>query len=84
MSLTLFGLMVMPVGCAFAGSMDQLPSSLPVAIVYLNTFRAVPSTTQRDVPSVTMSWGLGSPVDSLMLLAALWLPDRRLAAPVYL
>ena len=86
MSLTLVGLIVMPVGCAFAGSMVQLPSDEPES-VYLKTLRAVPSTTQNDVPSVTMSWGLVLPflpLTRLKLLAAFWLPESRLAAPVYL
>src|SRR5262249_31932325 len=86
MSLTLLRLIVIPVGWAFAGSMAQLPSSEPDS-VYLKTFSAVPSTTQNDVPSVTMSWGLGLPflpLARLKLLAAVWLPERRLAAPAYL
>src|SRR5581483_9675814 len=86
MSLTLAGLMVMPVGWAFAASIAQLPSAEPER-VYLKTLRTVPSTTQNDVPSVTMSCGLVSPLwppTRLKLLAALWLPDRRLAAPAYL
>ena len=41
-------------------------------------------TTQRDVPSVTMSLGSVLPLLRLKLLAAFWLPERRLAAPVYL
>src|SRR5262249_53568927 len=72
-------------GWAFAGSMAQLPSSEPDS-VYLNTFW-LPSTTQNDVPSVTMSWGLALPffpLTRLKLLAAIWLPERRLTAPVYL
>ena len=40
-------------------------------------------TTQSDVPSVTMSLGLALPLLRLKLLAAFWLPERRLAAPVY-
>ena len=86
MSLTLVGLIVMPVGWVFAGSMVQLPSNEPDS-VYLKTLSAVPSTTQNEVPSVTMSWGLVSPflpLARLKLLAAFWLPERRLAAPVYL
>src|SRR5436305_659711 len=85
MSLTLAGLIVMPVGCAFAGSMVQLPSDEP-ARVYLNTLSAVPpsSTIQIEAPSVTMSLGAVLPLAGLKLLAALWLPDSRLAAPVYL
>jgi hypothetical protein len=51
MSLTLFGSIVMPVGCVFAGSMAQLPSNEPES-VYLKTLSDVPSTTQSDVPSV--------------------------------
>ena len=76
----------MPVGCVFAGSMAQLPSNEPDS-VYLKTLSAVPSTTQNEVPSVTMSWGFVSPLwppARLKLLAALWLPESRLAAPVYL
>ena len=53
----------------------------------MKTLSALPSTTQNDVPSVAMSWGLVLPLwwlTRLKLLAAFWLPERRLAAPVYL
>src|SRR5438270_219779 len=40
MLLTLVGSMVIPVGCAFAGSMVQLPSAEPET-VYLNTLSVV-------------------------------------------
>jgi len=53
--------------------------------VYLNTLSVVLSlTTHNDTPSVTMSLGLVLPAARLKLDAAFWLPDRRLAAPVYL
>jgi hypothetical protein len=65
--------------------MPQLPSNEPES-VYLKTLCDVPSTTQNDEPSVTMSWGLVLLLPCLLvrlkLLAALWLPERRLAAPV--
>src|SRR4051812_39437518 len=85
MSLTLAGLIVRPVGWVFAGSMVQLPSSPPVS-VYLKTLSALllSSTTQNEAPSVTIPLGVESPLASPKLLAALWLPERRLAAPVYL
>src|SRR5262245_38907530 len=84
MSLTLAGLIVSPVGCVFAGSMAQLPSRLP-ASVYLNTLSVLPSSTsQSALPSVTMSLGLVLPLAKENLLAAVWLPERREAAPVYL
>src|SRR4051812_3403101 len=73
----------MPVGLEPAPVIVQLPWSAP-ASVYLNTLSVVESlTTQRDVPSVTMSVGLALPLLRLKLLAAFWLPDRRPAAPVY-
>src|SRR4051812_4408901 len=85
MSLTLAGLMVRPVGWLFAASIVQLPSRLPES-VYLNTLSVVlpSSTTQSELPSVTMPFGLVSALLRLKLLTALWLPERRLAAPVYL
>src|SRR4029077_18531626 len=85
MLLTLVGSIVMPVGCVFAGSMAQLPSDEPES-VYLKTLSVVlpSSTIQNDVPSVTRSLGLVSALLRPKLLAALWLPDRRLKAPVYL
>src|SRR5436189_2279519 len=84
MSLTLAGLMVSPVGWAFAGSMPQLPSNAPVS-VYLNTLSMVPSSTiQSDVPSVTMPLGAVSALFRPKLLVTLWLPERRLAATAYL
>src|SRR5262249_58514204 len=72
MSLTLFRLIVMPVGLVLAASMAQLPSNEPES-EYLKTLREVPSTTQNDEPSVTMSWGLllpFLPFTSVKLLAA--------------
>src|SRR4051794_21177187 len=73
----------MPVGLEPAPVIVQLPSSEPVR-EYLNTLSVDESlTTQRDVPSVTMSLGLVLPLLRLKLLAAFWLPARRLAAPVY-
>src|SRR5262245_14120139 len=64
--------------------MVQLPREA-AARVYLDPLSVVPSSTiQMDVPSVTMSLGVVLPLASLKLLAALWLPDSRLAAPVYL
>src|SRR5437016_6920255 len=84
MSLTLAGLIVIPVGEEFAASIVQLPSSVPVS-VYLNTLSVVLSlTTQNEVPSVTRSLPLLLALFKLKLLAALWLPESRLAAPVYL
>src|SRR4051812_49042922 len=84
MSLTLAGLIVRPVGLALAASMAQLPSDEP-ARVYLNTLLALPSsTTQKEAPSVTMPLGLVSAPVREKLLAALWLPESRLAAPAYL
>src|SRR5882724_1863969 len=84
MSLTLAGLIVRPIGLALAASMVQLPSDEP-ASVYLNTLSVLPSsTTQNEAPSVTMPLALLSALAREKLLAALWLPDRRLAAPVYL
>src|SRR4051794_15728057 len=84
MSLTFAGLMVRPVGCVFTGSMVQLPSEEPDS-VYLKTLSVVlSSTTQMDVPSVTMPLPLVLALFRLKLLAALWLPERRPAAPVYL
>src|SRR6476619_7512036 len=84
MSLTLAGLIVRPVGLTLAASMAQLPSSEP-ASAYLNTLSVLPSsTTQKEVPSVTMPLPLALPLFRLKLLAALWLPERRAAAPVYL
>src|SRR6516165_10351119 len=65
--------------------MVQLPSRLPLS-VYLKTLSALlpSSTTQRDVPSVTIPLALLLPLLRLKLLAAVWVPERRLAAPVYL
>src|SRR5262249_716570 len=87
MSLTLLGLIVNPVGDEFAMSMVQLPSKLP-DMLSLNTLSVVlSSTTQNGVPSVTMPLPLSFlffPLVRLKLLAALWLPESRLAAPVYL
>ena len=52
---------------------------------YLKTLSVELSlTTHSEVPSVTMSLGLVLPLLRLKLLAAFWLPDRRVAAPVYL
>ena len=63
--------------------MVQLPRSVPDRL-YLNTLSVLESlTTQRFVPSVTMSLGLVLLLLRLKLLAAFWLPERRLAAPVY-
>ena len=75
----------MPVGLAPAPLMDQLPTSEPDS-VYLNTLSVlVPSSTiHKDVPSVTRPLGLVSALFRPKLLAALWLPLMRLAAPVYL
>src|SRR5262245_52261534 len=74
----------MPVGLVPAPVMVQEPWSVP-ARLYLNTLSVLESlTTQRDDPSVTMSLGLELPLLRLKLLAAFWLPDSRLAAPVYL
>ena len=79
---TLDGLSVMPVGLEPAPVIVQLPTSDPDT-VYLKTLSVVASlTTQRFVPSVTMSLGLELPLLRLKLLAAFWLPERRLAAPV--
>src|SRR4051812_22410968 len=73
----------MPVGLVPAPAMAQLPSSAPER-VYLKTLSVVESsTTHRLTPSVTMSLGLALLVLRLKLLAAFWLPDRRLAALVY-
>src|SRR4051812_9317055 len=84
MSLTLVGLIVRPVGLALAASMVQLPSSDPDRL-YLNTLSVVASlTTHREEPSVTMPLPLELLPFRLKLLAALWLPESRLAAPVYL
>src|SRR6476646_4568396 len=84
MSLTPVGSIVRPVGLVLAASIVQLPSAAPVS-VYLNTLSAVPpsSTTQKEVPSVTMPLGLVSPLASPKPLVALWLPERRAAAPAY-
>ena len=84
MSLTFVGSIVSPVGLELAGSIVQLPSEVP-ATAYLKTLSVEESlTTQSDVPSVTMSMGLALPLLRLKLLAAVWLPESRLAAPVYL
>src|SRR5581483_8627412 len=85
MSLTFVGSIVSPVGWLFAASIVQLPSDRPVS-VYLNTLSAeLPSsTTQNDVPSVTIPVGLASAELRRKLLTAPWLPDRRDAAPAYL
>src|SRR6187551_887677 len=81
---TLLGFRVIPVGLALAASMVQLPSSDPLRL-YLKTLSVVLSlTTHREVPSVTRSLGLLLLPLRAKLLAAFWLPDRRLAAPVYL
>src|SRR5262249_13558691 len=55
MSLTLLGLIVRPVGDELAASMVQLPSREPDRL-YLKTVSLLDpsSTTQNDVPSVTM------------------------------
>jgi hypothetical protein len=54
-------------------------------MLYLNTLLALlSSTTHRLTPSVTMSLASLLPLFRAKLLAALWLPLRRLAAPVYL
>src|SRR5262245_55815937 len=74
----------MPVGLEPAPLMVQLPTSDPDT-VYLNTLSVLESlTTHRFVPSVTTSLGLVLLLLRLKLLAAFWLPERRLAAPVYL
>src|SRR5581483_6196601 len=85
MSLTFVGSIVSPVGWLLAGSIVKLPSD-PPASVYLNTLSAeLPSsTTQNDVPSVTIPFGLVSAELRAKLLVAPWLPDRRDAAPAYL
>ena len=77
--------MVMPVGLLAPGvEIVQLPCKLP-ATLYLNTLSVVESlTTHSDAPSVTMSLGLVLPLLRLKLLAAFWLPERRVAAPAYL
>jgi hypothetical protein len=49
----------------------------------LNTLSVLLSfTTQSDWPLVTMSLGSLLPAFKAKLLAAFWLPDNRLAAPV--
>src|SRR3954447_20608398 len=73
----------MPVGLVPAPLMVQLPRRIPDRL-YLKTLSVLESlTTQSDVPSVTISLGSELPLFRLKLLAAFWLPDRRLAAPVY-
>src|SRR3954467_3872942 len=70
----------MPVGLVPAPAIVQVPTSEPES-VYLKTLSVVESlTTQRDVPSVTMSLGLTLPLLRLKLLAALRLPASRPAA----
>src|SRR5262245_28838747 len=90
MSLGLFGLIVSPVGWAFALSSCQLPFNVP-EMVYLKTLSLLllsPSfTTQKYVPSVTMPLALllgFLPVARVKLLAGDWLPLSLVAAPVYL
>ena len=50
----------------------------------MNTLSVVGVVDDPEVttPSVTMSLGLVLPLLRLKLLAAFWLPERRLAAPV--
>ena len=73
---------VMPVGLSPPEVIVQLPSRVPET-VYLKTLSVVLSlTTQILVPSVTRSLGLVLPLFRLKLLAAFWLPERRLAALV--
>ena len=68
---------------AGAGAADGPASDERARQVYLNTLSVVESlTTQRYVPSVTMSLGLVLLLLRLKLLAAFWLPESRLAAPV--
>src|SRR4051794_27114644 len=75
----------MPVGLVPAPVIVQLLSTRDPASVYLNTVSVLESlTTQRFAPSVTMSLGSVLPLARLKLLAAFWLPEVRLAAPVYL
>src|SRR4029077_19945845 len=74
----------MPVGLDLPEPMVQLPRSDPDT-VYLNTLSVLESlTTHRFVASVTTSLGLVLLLLRLKLLAAFWLPERRLAAPAYL
>src|SRR4051812_30065800 len=79
----------MPVGLVPAPVIVQLLPTSDPASVYLKTLSVVvvSSTTQRFVPSVTMSLGLMFLLLPLLfrskLLAAFWLPDRRPAALVY-
>ena len=74
----------MPVGLPPPPVIVQLPTSEPGS-VYLNTLSCTASlTTHKCVPSVTMSLGLVLLLFRLKLLAAFWLPERRLAASVYL
>jgi hypothetical protein len=74
---------VIPVGDPPPLVIVQLPWNDPVS-EYLSTLSvAESSTTQMDVPSVTMSLGSLFWLMRLKLLAAFWLPDNRLAAPVY-
>ena len=82
MWLTLAGSIVMPVGLPPPELIVQLPTSEP-AIVYLKTLSVELSlTTHRCTPLVTTSFGLVLPLLSAKLLAAFWLPDKRVAAPV--
>ncbi len=79
----LLGSRVIPVGLESRLSIVQLPSSVPVR-VYLNTLSvAALLITQMLAPSVTRSVALEFWLLRLKLLAALWLPDTRKAAPEY-
>ncbi len=71
-----------PVGLPPPELIVQLPSNEPLT-VYLKILSVldVLLTTQIDEPSVTRSEGLVLLPFRLKLLAAVWLPERRAAAP---
>ena len=83
MLLTFAGSMVIPVGLPPPELIVQLPRSEPET-VYLNTLSLELSlTTQMLEPSVTKSLGFVLPLLRLKLLAAVGLPEVKLAALAY-